>query len=61
MNEFYAHHITELSKKMKHFKILQTQDIRALKEVGPELEKLRIKASKILLTFRRLKRFEISF
>jgi hypothetical protein len=42
-NEFYAQHVAELSKKMKLYKILQTQDIRALKEVGPELEKLRIK------------------
>lgn len=39
--------IADLNSKMHHAKSRQGRHIRALKEVGPELERLRIKVWKI--------------
>ncbi|KAI9095927.1 Sac2 family-domain-containing protein [Phlyctochytrium arcticum] len=45
VNEFFLAHLAELTKKMAFVKSQQGRHIRALKEVGPEMERLRLKAA----------------
>ena len=44
VNEFYVAHLAELDKKMDFVSSVQGRNIRAFKDVIPELEKLRLKA-----------------
>lgn len=43
INEFYLQHLQELNKKMLYVKNQQGKHVRAFKDVGPELDKLRLK------------------
>ncbi|CAJ0764704.1 23324_t:CDS:10 [Entrophospora sp. SA101] len=45
IDEIWLAYLTELNKKMSYVKQKQGKNIKALKDVGPELEKLRLKAS----------------
>jgi hypothetical protein len=45
INEFFLTHLTELNEKMTFVKSHQGKQIRAFKDIGPELERLRIKVS----------------
>ncbi|KAJ3264935.1 hypothetical protein HDU76_012113, partial [Blyttiomyces sp. JEL0837] len=43
VNEFFLQHLLDLNKKMAYVKSQKGSHIRALKDVGPELERLRLK------------------
>ncbi|KAI8822052.1 Sac2 family-domain-containing protein [Fimicolochytrium jonesii] len=45
VNEFFLQHLADLNKKMAYVKSQQGQHIRAFKDVGPELERLRLRAA----------------
>jgi hypothetical protein len=45
VNEFYLSHLTELNKKMAYVKTHQSKNVKAFKDLGPELERLRLKAA----------------
>ncbi|TPX61117.1 hypothetical protein SpCBS45565_g07345 [Spizellomyces sp. 'palustris'] len=45
VNEFFLQHLADLNKKMAFVKSQQGQHIRAFKDAGPELERLRLKAA----------------
>lgn len=45
VDESWLAYLTELNKKMTYVKNNQTKNIKAIKDVGPELEKLRLKAN----------------
>ncbi|KAI9350471.1 Sac2 family-domain-containing protein, partial [Zopfochytrium polystomum] len=51
VNEFYLQHLHDLNKKMTYVKSQRGSHIRALKDVGPELERLRLKASEKIRDF----------
>ncbi|KAI8615484.1 Sac2 family-domain-containing protein [Chytriomyces sp. MP71] len=51
VNEFFLAHLLELNKKMAYVKNQKGAHIRALKDVGPELERLRLKASEKIREF----------
>jgi hypothetical protein len=48
VNEFFLQHLMELNKKMTYVKSQKGSHIRALKDVGPEMERLRLKVSILL-------------
>ena len=43
VNEFFLQHLAELNKKMTYVKSNQDKRIRAFRDIGPELERLRLK------------------
>ena len=43
VDEIWLAYLTELNKKMTYVKRNQKKNIKAIKDVGPELEKLRLK------------------
>lgn len=45
VNEFFLQDLQELNRKMRFVKELKSRNISALKDVGPVLERLRLKAS----------------
>lgn len=45
IDEIWLAYLTELNKKMSYTKQKQGKNIKALKDVGPELEKLRLKVN----------------
>ncbi|KAJ3273286.1 hypothetical protein HDV01_004644 [Terramyces sp. JEL0728] len=45
INEFFIHHLHELNVKMAYVVANEDKQVKALKNVGPELERLRIKAA----------------
>ncbi|KAJ3165680.1 hypothetical protein HDU88_003873 [Geranomyces variabilis] len=45
VNEFFLQHLADLNKKMSFVKSQQGQHVKAFKDVGPELERLRLKAA----------------
>ncbi|KAJ3296154.1 hypothetical protein HDU79_007408 [Rhizoclosmatium sp. JEL0117] len=57
VNEFFQSHLLDLNKKMTYVKSQKGAHIRALKDVGPELERLRLKSSEKIREFL-LKRIE---
>ncbi|KAI9348662.1 Sac2 family-domain-containing protein [Obelidium mucronatum] len=57
VNEFFLSHLLDLNKKMTYVKKQKGAHIRALKDVGPELERLRLKSSEKIREFL-LKRIE---
>ncbi|KAJ3070045.1 hypothetical protein HDU98_006918 [Podochytrium sp. JEL0797] len=57
VNEFFLTHLLELNKKMAFVKSQKGAHIRALKDVGPELERLRLKSCEKIREFL-LKRIE---
>ncbi|KAJ3025912.1 UNVERIFIED_CONTAM: hypothetical protein HDU68_006497 [Siphonaria sp. JEL0065] len=57
VNEFFLQHLLDLNKKMTFVKSQKGAHVRALKDVGPELERLRLKSSEKIREFL-LKRIE---
>ena len=51
INEFFIQHLSELNTIMAFVKANQGKHIRAFKEVGPELERLRLKSSEKIRDF----------
>ncbi|KAJ3265746.1 hypothetical protein HDU77_004014 [Chytriomyces hyalinus] len=51
VNEFFLQHLLDLNKKMAYVKSQKGAHIRALKDVGPELERLRLKATEKIREF----------
>ncbi|KAJ3010115.1 Vacuolar protein sorting-associated protein 52 [Thoreauomyces humboldtii] len=45
VNEFFLQHLADLNKKMSFVKSQQGQHVKAFKDVGPELERLRLRAA----------------
>lgn len=45
VNEFFVQDLQELNRKMRFVKEIKSKNINALKDVGPVLERLRLKAS----------------
>ncbi|TPX57670.1 hypothetical protein PhCBS80983_g03685 [Powellomyces hirtus] len=45
VNEFFLQHLADLNKKMAYVKSQQGQHVKAFKDVGPELERLRLRAA----------------
>jgi hypothetical protein len=43
VNDFFLLHLAELNKKMTYVKANQGKQIKAFKDIGPELERLRQK------------------
>lgn len=43
MDDVWLQYLLELNKKMRFVKANQNKPIRALQDIGPELEKLRLK------------------
>lgn len=43
VNDFFLQHLSDLNLKMTYVKMHQGKHIRAFKDVGPELERLRLK------------------
>ncbi|KAJ3216643.1 Vacuolar protein sorting-associated protein 52 [Dinochytrium kinnereticum] len=51
VNEFFLLHLVDLNKKMAYVKSQKGKHIRGLKDVGPEMERLRLKASEKIRDF----------
>ena len=51
VDEIWLAYLTELNKKMTYVKRNQKKNIKANKDVGPELEKLRLKVWNLFLFF----------
>ncbi|RIA99439.1 Sac2-like protein, partial [Glomus cerebriforme] len=51
VDEIWLAYLTELNKKMTYVKRNQKKNIKAIKDVGPELEKLRLKATEKIRDF----------
>ncbi|KAL2914393.1 Vacuolar protein sorting-associated protein 52 [Polyrhizophydium stewartii] len=51
INEFFLQHLAELNKMMAFVKSKQEKKIRAFKDVGPELERLRLRAAEKIRDF----------
>ncbi|KAI8927959.1 Sac2 family-domain-containing protein [Entophlyctis helioformis] len=51
INEFFLQHLADLNKKMAYVKSRQEKKIRGFKDVGPELERLRMKAAEKIRDF----------
>lgn len=49
VDEIWLAYLTELNKKMTYVKRNQKMNVKAIKDVGPELEKLRLKVCKLIL------------
>jgi hypothetical protein len=45
INEFFVQHLGEINKKMSYFNAPPSNNIYALKEVGPELERIRCRVN----------------
>lgn len=43
INEFFIHHLQELNAKMAYVVANEDKQVKAFKNIGPELERLRIK------------------
>ncbi|KAJ3130428.1 hypothetical protein HK100_008030, partial [Physocladia obscura] len=57
VNEFFLDHLLDLNEKMAYVKSQRGAHIKALKDVGPELERMRLKASEKIREYL-LKRIE---
>ncbi|CAB5203064.1 unnamed protein product [Rhizophagus irregularis] len=51
VDEIWLAYLTELNKKMTYVKRNQKMNVKAIKDVGPELEKLRLKATEKIRDF----------
>ncbi|CAI2179528.1 12012_t:CDS:10 [Funneliformis geosporum] len=51
VDEIWLSYLTELNKKMTYVKRNQKKNVKAIKDVGPELEKLRLKATEKIRDF----------
>ncbi|TPX37558.1 hypothetical protein SmJEL517_g00456 [Synchytrium microbalum] len=51
VNDFFLTHLNDLNKKMSYVKAQQNKHVRAFKDVGPELERLRLKATEKIREF----------
>ncbi|KAJ3404153.1 hypothetical protein HDV05_007317, partial [Chytridiales sp. JEL 0842] len=51
VNEFFLQHLQELNRKMTYVKSQKGSHIRALKDVGPEMERLRLKSAEKIREF----------
>ncbi|RHZ76011.1 hypothetical protein Glove_208g104 [Diversispora epigaea] len=51
VDESWLAYLTELNKKMTYVKYNQNKNLKAIKDVGPELEKLRLKATEKIRDF----------
>lgn len=49
VDEIWLAYLTELNKKMTYVKRNQKMNVKAIKDVGPELEKLRLKVCNLIL------------